>query len=147
MLSAPVTLSSAWANQHFPGEFTGAVSLPGQQSGPSLVFTREPLERFGIEMAAEGQQFLQLEALALSHPKTCARDGFVWQNPLSSSPDLVEAAALGVELRGVLQEVSALRCCKTNPIRLLHRLAEMWGLLVWNALSRAEAVMPVSTWQ
>lgn len=93
--------SSAWANQHFLGEFTAVVSLTGQQSGPFLaVFTWKLFEGLGIGMAIEGQQLLQLESLALCHPKMCASDQFVLQNPSSKSLELAEAAALWIVFDG-----------------------------------------------
>lgn len=97
--------SSAWANQHFFGEFTALLSLTGQQSGlPLAVFTWQLLEGFGIEMPIEGHQLLQLEALALCHPKMCASDQFVLQNPSSNGLELVEAAALWIAFEGFFKK-------------------------------------------
>lgn len=78
MLPALILPSSHWANQHFLGEFTAVVSFPRQQSGSSLA-----LGRIWDTTGSEGQQSLQWEAPALSHPKICVSVQFVWQNPSS----------------------------------------------------------------
>lgn len=42
----------------------------------------------------EGQELLQLEALAVGHPKIGMSDQFILQNTSSNSVELVEAATL-----------------------------------------------------
>jgi len=54
------------------------------------------LTGFGIEMAVERLQLAQLEPLALCHPKLCASDQCVLQNPSFDSLQLVDAAALWI---------------------------------------------------
>ena len=66
-------------------------------------------------MAIEGQRLLQLEALTLCHPKMCASDQFVLQNPSSNSLELVEAAALWIEYEGFCMKYLRRRASKLIP--------------------------------